>query len=399
MNSERNNPFDFLRTFAMLGVILFHAAAAYSSLVPYWSVHDTPNFIGNALRELLDVFIMPFFLFISGYFVLPSLKKNTLITFIFQKFKRLGIYWIFIVLFFLPLMWWKQLHLSGNYFVYWLNSFLNIKNISIGALPIISHMHFWFVSLLFYVLIVFGIFYKLSHKFFEKNVNHGIKPYKKISVLNLLIIGILSTLLYFVSVLTFPESSWINIPMILQFKITHLLILIFYFGFGVYARARQWFAQKDIPFNLGALLISNIVLTILFFIIGKDVFNNADISNSLSPMYLFIFALIRSFLLLSFLVTSLALALNYFDRRSSLIGKFADVSYEIYLIHMFIIVGIQEGFKHFAIIPVAVKICSVFLIGIFISYFIARYTIYKFPRTSAAAMFVLFFVLMVIFNR
>jgi peptidoglycan/LPS O-acetylase OafA/YrhL len=399
MNSQRNNPFDFLRTFAMLGVVLFHAAAAYSILVPYWSVHDTPGFMGDVLRELLDVYIMPFFLFISGYFVLPSLKKNTLATFIFQKFKRLYVYWIFIILIIIPFMWWKELHLSGNYFGYWLNYFLNIKNISIGPLPNFSHMHFWFVSLLFYVLIAFGIFYKLSRNFFNGHGDAGVKPYKEIGVLNLLTIGILSTLIYFISVLKFPESSWVNLPFILQFKTTHLLILVFYFGFGVYSGARGWFSQKDMPFNLTALLISSIVLTILFFIVGKDVFNNLDGSNTLSPAYLFIYSLIRSFLLLSYLITLWAIALKYFNRRFSLVGKIADVSYEIYLVHVFVIVGIQEGLKHFALMPVAVKICLIFAIGTIIGYFVAKYTIYKFPRISAAAMFVLFFVLMVIFNR
>ena len=77
LTGEHNYSFDFLRTIAMLGVILYHVAASYSSLAPYWPVHDTQSFIGNALSVLLDVFIMPFFLFIAGYFVLPSIRNKS----------------------------------------------------------------------------------------------------------------------------------------------------------------------------------------------------------------------------------------------------------------------------------------------------------------------------------
>ena len=400
LTTEHNYSFDFLRTIAMLGVILYHAAGAYSFLAPYWPVHDTQSFIGNALRELLDVFIMPFFLFIAGYFVLPSIRNKSFTAFIVNKFNRLGIYWIFIVLFFLPLIWWRQLQLTGNYLDYWLNTLLSFKNISVGPLPKIYNTgHLWFVSLLFYIFILFGALYKLSIKYFVKKNNIKSNSYKEINISNLLILGLLTALVYFISILIFPDSSWINIPMILQFKITQLLILFLYFGFGVYSRYREWFIQKDIPFNLHIWISLALLLTILFFIIGQNVFNNIDISNTFSPIYLLIFSLVKSFLLLSYLILSLSLAIKHFNKKNTIIKKIADVSYEIYLVHIYLVGALQMILTRFGMIPVAVKIFIVFIIGTFISYIFGKYTLYKFPRISAAVMFILFFVLMVIFNR
>lgn len=401
LTAEHNYSFDFLRTVALLGVVLYHTAASYSSLAPYWPVHDTHNFIGQALREPLDVFIMPFFLFIAGYFVLPSIRNKTLMAYIFNKFNRLGIYWLFIVLIFLPFWWWKQLQLSGNYLDYWLNILFSFKNISVGPLQTINHdnAHFWFISLLFYIFVIFGVFYKLSNKYFVKKDNAKSKSYKKINISNLLVLGFLTTLIYFISILIFPDSSWVNIPMILQFKTTQLLILILFFGFGIYSRYREWFIQMDIPFNFNAWISLALLLTILFFITGQNIFNNIDTSNTFSPLYLLIFSLIRSFLLLSYLIVFLSLAIKYFNKKNSIINKIADVSYEIYIVHIFIVGTFQMIFTRFGMIPVAVKICAIFIIGTCISYAFGKFILYKFPKISAGVMFVLFFVLMVIFNR
>jgi glucans biosynthesis protein C len=397
LTTYHNYSFDFIRAITMLSVILYHAAGAYSSLSPYWLIHDMQYFLGNALRELLDVFIMPFFLFIAGYFALPSIRNKSLSDFIINKFYRIGVYWLFIVLIFLPFMLWKAHQSSGSYLDYWLSSLLSFKNISAGPLTLsmYSHMHLWFVSLLFYILVLFGIFYKF---FIKKNIAIS-KSYKEINISNLLVFGILTTFVYFISILFFPDSSWIIIPMILQFKTTQLLILILYFGFGVYSRYMEWFANNDIPLNLNLWISSVILFTILFFITGQDIFNNIDISNTLSPLYLFIFSLIRSFLLLSYLILFLSLGIKYFNTKTVIIKKISDVSYEIYLVHIFFIYTFQFIFLQFGMIPVTVKIFGVFIFGTFFSYFFGKYTLYKFPKMSAAVMFILFFVLMVIFNR
>jgi peptidoglycan/LPS O-acetylase OafA/YrhL len=79
---DHNYSFDFLRVIAMLGVVLYHSAAAYSFLSPYWAVQDAQNLWGDVLRELLVVFIMPFFFFAAGFFVLPSLRNDTTLQFI-----------------------------------------------------------------------------------------------------------------------------------------------------------------------------------------------------------------------------------------------------------------------------------------------------------------------------
>ncbi len=402
--SEHNYSFDFMRTFTILAVILFHAAGAYGIMgAKYWPVVDMQNFLGSAIRELFDVFIMPFFMFIAGYFALPSIRNRSFIGFFISKFKRLYLYWIFLFLFILPIGKYFALkydHNNVSYITYLLNSFQNIVNVSNDPVSIGTngHMHFWFISLLFYVLILFGIIYKSCSKLLsEINILKN-TSYKEINIFNILIFGFITTLFYFIIILVFPGSYWILIPKILQFKTTHLPVLISFFCFGVYASYRGWFDKQGVPFNLNFWIFVSLLLTILFFITGQDFFTKIDISNTLSPLYLFVFSLIRSFLILSYMMLALLLANRYFSAKNKYIEKVSDVSYEIYLVHLMLVVTFQVIFQHFNFIPVTVKIIAVFILGTITSYFFAKYTIYKFPKIIAV-IFILGFVLMTILYR
>jgi peptidoglycan/LPS O-acetylase OafA/YrhL len=45
---------DFVRISALLGVVIYHSAAAYSTNTPYWSVHDGSSVFATGIRELVD---------------------------------------------------------------------------------------------------------------------------------------------------------------------------------------------------------------------------------------------------------------------------------------------------------------------------------------------------------
>lgn len=98
--------FDLVRVLALLGVIIYHSAAAYSTNTPYWSGHDGSTFLGTGIREIVDVFIMPIFFFLAGYFTLSSLRKRGAWSFLKSKFWELGYVWLWVVLFILPLVTW-----------------------------------------------------------------------------------------------------------------------------------------------------------------------------------------------------------------------------------------------------------------------------------------------------
>jgi surface polysaccharide O-acyltransferase-like enzyme len=95
--------FDMVRNLAMLSVVLYHAAGAYSTVAPYWPVHDGSSVIADGIRELFDVFMMPVFFFLAGYFALPSLYKQGTRRFLTGKFRRLGVSWLLALFVIIPM--------------------------------------------------------------------------------------------------------------------------------------------------------------------------------------------------------------------------------------------------------------------------------------------------------
>ena len=102
--STRVDFLDNIRYLMIVFVVVYHSVAAYATVAPWWSVHDTSFFAADIIRELLDVFMMPVLFFIAGYFALPSLEKRGVGEFIKDKGKRLLVPWILAVVVFMPLL-------------------------------------------------------------------------------------------------------------------------------------------------------------------------------------------------------------------------------------------------------------------------------------------------------
>jgi glucan biosynthesis protein C len=395
---DHNYSFDFLRVTAMLGVILYHSAAAYSFLSPYWAVQDTPNILGDGLREWLVVFIMPFFFFAAGFFVLPSLRNDSTLQFIWKKIKRLGVYWIFAVLIVIPFFSSKTSGWTGTYFDFWIGSLLSVRDARVGPMVLgqPNNMHFWFISLLLYVDILFAVAYKIIVRFRKPRPIQP--PAEKLTLSRLAGFVLLTSAVDFLLLICIPDAHWIIIPNVIQVNINQLPIMILYFAFGMYARDKGWFANGPLPLALRHWLGISILATAAYFILGQELFTHLLVSNTLPPVYLFCIAFVRSVLLLSYLLTAIAAAGIYFKRRNPVLNELAGVSYEIYLVHLFVVVAFQVLFAGLPAIPVAVKIPAVFILSTAISYGLGKFTIHKFPKISAVVMFILFLVMPLVFG-
>ncbi|MBN2084921.1 MAG: acyltransferase [Anaerolineales bacterium] len=395
---QHNYSFDFLRVTAMLGVVLYHSAAAYSFLSPYWAVQDTQHIFGDVLREWLVVFIMPFFFFTAGFFVLPSLRNDTTLQFIWKKIKRLGVYWIFAVLIIIPFFNSKTSEWTGTYFDFWIGSLLSFRDARVGPMAAgqSNNMHFWFISLLLYVDILFAVAYKIIIRFRKSEPGHP--PAEKLTLSRLAGFALLTTAVDFLLLVFVPDANWIIVPNVIQVSVIQLPTMLLYFAFGMYAKDKGWFAVDSIPLTLRHWLGISFVATAAYFILGQEFFARLLVSNTLPPVYLFCIALIRSVMLLSYLLTAIAVGSAYFQKRNPALNELAGVSYEIYLVHLFIVVAFQMMFAGMPAIPVAVKIPAVFILSTGVSYVLGKFTIHKHPKISAAVMSILFLVMPLIFG-
>ena len=385
IGSSRMFSMDFVRVLALLGVILYHSAGAYSLYTPYWSVHDGTSIVATSLRELVDVFIMPLFFFLAGYFSLSSLSKKGSWGFFKSKFWELGFAWIVIVLLVLPFSWWavNRQTVTGGYLSLWLTWIQGIGQTRLGVFetPAQSvHLHFWFISLLFAFFIAFLLIYKIAGNFAVKHFSVAeTAASNRKTGLALLAFGVLCTVGYFVSLLLVPDTSWLTINLFLEFQPSKLFIFVACFGLGIYAYSKNWFSNGKQIGNLNLWIPATILLSAAFLVVGQDIFQNPLTTTALSPAYLLVYAALRSFLLLTITFMVCSLGVRYFNRPSKTISTVANNSYNIYLLHIFFVSTFQDILMIWSV-PIEIKIAMVFGVSLLISYSISRWIFKKTSR-------------------
>jgi len=153
-----------------------------------------------------------------------------------------------------------------------------------------------------------------------------------------------------------------------------------YFGLGLYAYSKDWFAGGK---QLGRLSIwgpAAFMLAVAFMLVGQGVFQNPATTTSLPAAYLLLYAMVRSFLLLAVLVTFCSLGMKYFSRPNRFINSMSDNSYYIYLVHIYFINVFQDVMEIWPNGPVEIKMLIVFALSLAISYPISRWIFKKLPR-------------------
>ncbi len=385
--------FDFIRNAAMLGVILYHAVAAYTTVTPYWSVHDGASFWADGTRQVLEVFIMPVFFFVAGYFALPSLQKKGLRHFLADKLKRLGLPWLLAILVVVPLVNFGGLKVQPAFWNYWAHYVGSVGTFQLGprTLHQVNQMHFWYLSLLLSFFILWGGVYQLATTIRGTSGSPASSaPASAASILRgLLIFGGLVAAVYFVTLRLFPDASWAELNLLLEFQPTRLLWYAAYFALGLYACARQWFARAAFPGRPAVWGLGCLVLGLGYLGVGQGVFTHPADSQTLSPALLAAFALVRSFFGLAGLGLLAAFALRYANRPLGLNQELAAHSFNIYLVHLFPLVILQDMLEIWPGGPILVKVGLEYGVTLLVSYGASR-LIHRFPRGFAAGLVGLF---------
>jgi glucan biosynthesis protein C len=401
--SARVTFMDNLRYLMVVLVILYHAVAAYAIVAPHWTVHDTTMFAADIIRELFDVFMMPILFFAAGYFASTSLEKKGVWEFLKDKVKRILIPWALAVLIVAPLALYDQpvkpIQPFWKYWLWYLGQFeirLRYTQTPVGST---TQMIYWFLSLLFAFFLISALVYALM----SKRRGTGIQPTAhKVESGNSVLValgtfGLLMSVAYFVLLLLVPDSSWFTLYMFLEFQVTRLVPYAGAFAFGIYAQSRGWFNDGK---PLGSLTLwgaISAVLTVVYLAFGQPMFADTAGTAVLSTWYLLVFAFLRSFLLLSLLVVFVSFGLRYWNHANKLDRQLAGTSYNIYLVHIFIVIALQEALLGWTGGLVPIKIAIVFLTALALSFGISRWILARHSR--AFAMFILGLFVVCLFFR
>lgn len=386
-------------------VVLQHAGNSYGNLTFWWAVWDpstTATFF-DAMRMIIDVFIMPVLFFIAGYFALPNIQKKGTLVFLKDKFLRLGIPLLIGVIFIAPIYTYVYYykHLGGqqllSYGQFWINWMKSASNFYTGFWSTsisFNHFIYWFISLLLFFFIIFGIIYALKKRLSPSSSIREKTHSGKTMLLVMLFVGLLGVFIFRLNtIIPYPyPDPWAIIFNVLQFQTWRLPVYIIYFALGIYAFSRNWFV-KDNNFPGHPLLWISICIILCFGYVVN--FNNL-IANQTNMKFIIMYVWLFSFLRVTFLIVFTSIAVRYWNRPNKINETLAANSYNIYLVHLPIVVVLQLLLANLVGTPSLIKFGIVFSLSFLMSYTISKYAIKPHPRLSVAAVIVIF-LLMVIF--
>ena len=397
---------DNIRYLMIVFVVLLHVAASYGTFGQYWYVGDTVANIKffDITMGIIDVFVMPVLFFIAGYFALPNIQKKGPGVFLKDKFMRLGIPCLIGVIFIVPIITYIYYykHLGGKpllgYGQFWINWMKSAGDFHTGFLypDIISFNHaaYWFISLLLFFFIIFGIIYTLKKRLFPSSFTKEKTHSGKTMLLVMLSVGLLGIIMN-VSVYMLPypyPNPWVIIASILQFATWRLPAYIIYFALGIYAFSRKWFV-KDNNFPGHPLFWMSICIILIF---GYLVVLRNFTSDQANTELRFIIGCVASFLRATFFIIFTSIAFRYWNRPHKINESLAANSYNIYLVHLPIVVILQLLLVNLTGTSSLIKFGIVFFVSFLMSYAISKYAIKPHLRLSVVAVVVIF-LLMVIF--
>jgi peptidoglycan/LPS O-acetylase OafA/YrhL len=385
-------------------VVIFHASLSYSSFVPWWSVVDSNK------SEWVDIFIivlnsfqLPVLFFISGYFVLPGLRKQGSVVFIVSKLKRLGIPLLLLGLFYTPVMSYIR-HVVNrpdplSYFSYWLLQMQSLSDFSVVHFPdrasakpyvdSLTQWHLWFISMLLVFFLIAAVAYRIKQVMFPPGPE--IRPEDQRSVIPqgrgkiLAMLGVFGVAIFCptaVCNLYFFDWEWARFGCVLSFQPTRLPVYAGVFVMGIYAHERGWLL-KPLPGKIWMWLIMaslfSFALLVAMILIGAD-------PTTIQPKLSSAIAVIRAFLVLFWICAFMNIGITRWNTQGPMGKLLTRCSYDIYLIHMPIVILLQYAIWSFNA-PALVKFGIVATLSLGITIILTKLLVTPFPRWSVAGLF------------
>lgn len=390
---------DNLRYGIILSVVVFHAGLSYSSLVPWWPVLDSSSSRWlDAGVLLMDTFNMPVLYFIAGYFSLPALRKRTSIgLFLQSKLKRLGIPFVVFLFLAVPIIPYLTQYTRSEHFTvspieFWIQFAGAAVDVNRGYLrqaDIFSHGHLWFVSLLLCFFLLFALVYYIKAKLMPDGNGAAGTPRPaeatrpipfKTYVLVLIFLGGATAVASIICAQFFLHFSWLNIYNVLVFRPVRVPMYAGYFVFGIYVYWKNGLSQRSLTDFPGVWLAVSAGLSVAYL---SAISAFKEIGTPYPIQTVITYHVLQSFLCLSFFCLLIALAFRFWNKASKIDQGLAGNSYNIYLVHMPVVLLLQLFFAGVDF-PIHLEFALISILSMGLSYAISRYLIQPVPGWSLA---------------
>ncbi|HLH12868.1 MAG TPA: acyltransferase [Methylovirgula sp.] len=345
-----NLPLYNLRGVSILFVLAFHSLLAYVAFLPkgpyildrapyLWRafpIVDKARWFGfDLFCAWLNIYLMTFFFFLSGFFVWSSLRRKGRYRFLLDRFIRLAVPFALAVGVLMPLAnypTYLQTASTPDFAVYW-HEWLSLPFWPCGPM--------WFIWLLlaFDILVVAVdiIVPKWDQWLIRLSSTAQTKPIRYLAGFILA-----SALAYVPMALAFTPSKWISFGP-LSFEPSHLLHYIVYFfagiGIGAYGIDRGLFAPDGwLLRNCTLLVLAAVSLWLLWMGANAPMALHPGLSSPVLEIvasFVFVLACASNCLAL------LAVGFKYARRPLPVLDGLSENAYNIYLVHYPFVIWLQ----------------------------------------------------------
>jgi glucan biosynthesis protein C len=386
---------DNLRLAMVILVIMGHSALAYTGFAPWWYVDDSrglnmPLMIFFALQE---VFLMPAFLFSAGYFAPQSLSARGPKELIKSKARGLLVPWLVAIVLLCPMLQfvWNRHHgITSSYAQNMIGFFKAAAALRTGYVDgsgtdQFHQHHMWFISLLFCLFVLYAAVRPLRSWLSREGNGAAPRPEGRRGNLTkvLLVVIMVDAVAIFVSNRFVPTLFFFKIASIIQFQPVNLLTYMLYFGLGAFASGRGWFSRESFPGKPWAWGIGAVVSAMVYLTIAQ-----LNMAPGATMAVKVAFAVARAVLCMAWFGLLLSTFSRYFHRQSRLVAQLSQNSFNLYIVHLNIVVLVQAALASWHGGPIVAKYVVVLATAIVLSHLVSRYLIQSVPKATTSALVV-----------
>lgn len=334
---------DITRLSAVVAVIVLHAAAAYTVLIPWWYVtprETSPVF--DLLIAFQDGWAMPALFGLAGYFSLPSLRRRGPAGFLIGRLKRLGLPLVSLTIFFCPVIGYldrRNKGFSGTFWDYWLGLLPSLGDWRLRVLTgqenfgvdhgLMGPYHLWFLAL----LLLMSLALVLGACLVRPGERLGKQGGRWLAWGLVCGMGLVEAW----AQMRIPDATWIRWGPFCVWQLTRLPLYFGFFLLGLLAWQRDWFSTRRIPGPLWAWGLATLVAFVAMTAGG-----GANAAPGPKPFFIPLgYGLART----AFGLVATGLALGVCGHREHRAGRstasLIRSSYDLYLLHMPLVVVLQ----------------------------------------------------------
>lgn len=339
MQKDRIAYVDQIRVFLTCLVVAHHAGQSYGPTGGVWIVDNVAKtaWLGNFFF-INASYMMGLYFFISGYFLVFSIKRKSNAAFIKDRLTKLGIPLLFFTLLvFLPFNYYGAGG-QGDLIAFFTDTYVNKPPIATG--------HLWFVASLLAYSFVYAF---LFHNWFVRKSG----TFSSLRVGYVIVYMLLLTLVSAIVRLKYPIDIWRT--WLIPVEPAHLPQYFSLFIAGTMFNHAGWLNQLTLKFGLAFFVVA--IITFLAHLQLPEMVKEYWLTESI----------VESLLCVGISMGILSLFRCYGNTMSTFLKMLSEQVYGVYLFHLFIVILLQQLMVHWLIGP-NLKFPLATLFGIILSF-------------------------------